>query len=151
NHRDLGTCQGVSGTYRCVVVGALQSPVTATNTGCVDELPGLPTQFDDFVDGIAGGACNRVHHDPLLTGEPVEQTGLAHVGTAQQCDTGRTVLLARTHRFFGECGHHGVQQVTGPPPVQGTDRVRLSHAQVPQFQRVGLLLFTVHLVGGEHD
>src|SRR5699024_7568395 len=151
DHRDLGPCQGVSGTHRCVVVGALQSPVTATNTGGVDELPGLPAQFDDFVDGIAGGACHRVHHDPFLTGEPVEQTGLAHVGTAQPCDTGRTVLLARTHRFFGEGGHDGVQQVTGPPPVQGTDRVRLSHTQVPQFQRLGLLLFTVDLVGGEHD
>ena len=58
------------------------------DAGGVDEAPDSPP-IDELVHRVDGGAGDVVDDDPLLTGELVEQGGLADVGLADDRDPAR--------------------------------------------------------------
>ncbi len=149
---DLGLLDGCRRTQRGVVVGALLEVHTAADTGRVDELPGLAAELDQLVDGVAGGAREGVHDDPVLAGHLVQQRGLADVGAADERDTARAAQCGAEGLGggLGQRLQHRVEQVTGTAAVQRGDRVRFAEAQGPERGGVGLPALAVDLVGAEH-
>lgn len=149
---DLGGLHGRLGAQRGVVLGAAGLLDAFAQPGGVDELPGLATEFDEAVDGVNGGARHRVDHDPVLTGEPVEQAGLADVGFADQRDPAGSALgVVVDGGQLRQRVQDDVEQVAGASAVQGRDRVRLTEAHGPQLGGVGLGANAVDLVGDQDD
>src|SRR6186997_1977674 len=112
----------------------------AADAGRVHEAPGLAAQLDQLVDGVTGGARNLVDDDAVLAREPVEQTRLAHVGTADQRHTTRTTagVGVADRRELGKDREKGIEDVTATPAVQGRDRPRLAESEGPQHRRIRL-------------
>src|SRR5262249_23028054 len=69
---------------RCVEVGALALAGPAPDPGGVDEAPADAAELDQLVHRVTGGARHRVHQDPVLARQLVEQAGLSHVGAADE-------------------------------------------------------------------
>src|SRR5215203_2903446 len=80
DHGDLGLLERRLGPQRGVEVGTTSLVDPAPDAGRVDEPPGAPPELDELVDGVAGGAGDRVDDDPLAPHEFVEHRGLADVG-----------------------------------------------------------------------
>ena len=92
----------------------------AADAGGVDEPPGPPAECHQLVDGIDGGAGDRVDEHPICACDSVEQAGLADIGLAEQCDSARTTLGGVEHlgRCVGQGCQHCVEQVTTPRPCK---------------------------------
>src|SRR5262245_59394334 len=149
---DFGTLDGGVGTQARVVLvtGCLAYP--APDAGRVDEPPGPAGQLDELVDRVDGRAGRRVDHDPILAGQPVEQTRLADVGLAHDGDPARAALVGLLLDQGGRQGcHDRVEQIATPPAVQGRNGVRLADSQGPQGRRLGLATLVVDLVRGQDD
>ena len=63
----------------------------AADAGGVDEAQALAFVLDDFVDGVARGACNGRNDGPRSSGKRIEQRRFADVGTADDRD--RSLML----------------------------------------------------------
>ena len=95
-------------------------------------------RLDDGVDRVACGAGAVVHDGPLLADEAVEQRRLADVRTPDDGNAHhpRRDFLVFPGQFpvprrclLGKHVEQAVEQVAGPPPVQGADRYRIAQAQ----------------------
>ena len=147
---DLGLLQGGLGAQDGVVLVARRLVRSPPDAGGVDEPPGLAAELDELVDGVDGGAGDRVDDDPVLAGELVEQAGLADVRLAEQGDPTRTHGRGeRVPRRLRQRVEDGVEQVPAPPAVQRRDGVRLPEPQVPQRRGLGLGPLVVDLVRRE--
>ena len=108
---------------------------------------------DDLaVDGVTGGAGDIADDDALLTGDPVDQAGLAGVGLADDGNLDTLVLFDVVPGVLGQMGKAGVQQVAGAVAVEGGNAHRVAQTQVIELiELCGGMAGGVHFVDGQHD
>src|SRR5690625_1986793 len=150
--RDLGTVdRGVRTQARVVLVpGGLLDP--APDTRGVDQLPGLPGELDQLVNGVDGRAGDVDDDRAYRASELVEQARLSVVRLADERDpAGAVGSVELLRRWFGERVENDVEQVAAPPTVQRRHHLWLAEAEVPQRGGLGLGALIVHLVRGEHN
>ena len=149
--RDLGAFQRPRRPQRCVEVGALALAGPAPDPGGIDEPPADAAELDQFIHRVTGGARHRVHQDPVLARQLVEQAGLPHVRAADESHPARSARPGQgLGRRLGQRRQHGVEQVAAPPAVQRAHRPGLPEPECPQRRRGRLARRVVHLVRRDH-
>src|SRR5256885_5171710 len=103
----------------------------------VDQADVPALALDDRVDGVARGARDLAHHGALLAGEPVEETRLAHVWTADDRDA-RLVRIGLVLAGGRKLRDHRVEEVTGPDALEGGHGVELAEAELVKLRRLCL-------------
>ena len=91
---------------------------SAPDAGCVDEAPLLATELHELVDGVNRRASNGVDDRAVLTGEAVQQAGLADIGASKQCHATGAAADRRRILFWWKRVDERVEQVAGPAAMQ---------------------------------
>ncbi len=152
--RHLGLLQRRLGAQRGVEVGPSGLVHAPPDAGRVDEPPRLAAELDELVDGVAGGAGDGVDDDPVVTGQLVEQRGLADVraGRAARPGAARRALAPPTAETSGSTSSTASSTSPLPRPCSadtghGWPRPRFHSAAASASKRWSSTLFATSTTG----
>ena len=115
------------------VFRAVIDAAAAADAGGVHQSPGAVLPFEAGVDGVAGGAADRAHDGALLSADRIEQTGFTDIGTPDDRQLDRLLLITLLILRRQEV-EHLIQQFAGPGAVDGGDRIRLPQPEAPELR-----------------
>ena len=105
-------------------------PAPTTNPRGVHQAPALALPLDLRINGIPGGATHRADNGAGFTTNGVQQTGLAHVGSADNGQLNGLHVLILV--LLGEQFPQPIQQISSPHTVDTGNRMGLTQVQTPE-------------------
>src|SRR5215472_11785956 len=126
----------------------------APDTGRINETNVVSVASDELVYGISGRARGRRDDGTLAPCEPVQQSGLAHIGVADDCNLDLRafcLLWVLCASIVWESPNDAVQQVIGSSPMFGGNRRHLPDAKTMEVGGECFLFRRIDFVDGKEN
>ena len=150
NQAHVGPLDSADGPQVAVPLNGVVHLGFPAHTGGVNKQILAVLIFKIAVDGVAGRAGHIGHNHTLFAQDAIEQTGLTHVGLADDGHLDDVLVLFLLH-FLGEGSHTGVQQITGAVAMDGGYLDGITQAQGVELVDIGVdLSHAVAFVDGQN-
>ena len=147
---DVGAVQRVEGLDDRELLHEIRHAAPAAHAGGVDQDVGSAVPLERRLDGVPRGSGLVGNHLPLVTEQPVDEGGFAHVRTPHDGDPGaRRVGLCLRSVVVREALGHGLPQRRHPPALRRGDHEGRPETQPREVPDGGLGRDPVDLVGDE--
>src|ERR1700746_110273 len=126
----------------------------APDTGRINETKVMSVASDELVYGVSGRARSRRDDRTFATREPVQQSGFAHIGVADDCNLdlwALYLLCALGVGIFGESPNDLVQQVIGSSSMFGGNRRHVPDAKAMKVGGECFLFRRIDFVDSKKD
>src|SRR4051794_10411192 len=150
DQRDVGALDRALGAQGGVVLDRLGDLRLPAHAGGVDDHQAAAVDLEREVDRVARRARDLGDDHALAAQEAVDQRRLADVRATDDREADDVVVLL-LGLALGEHVDDPVQQVPGPEPLGGGDRLRIAEPEAVEVGGQRHVADVVDLVGGEDD